>query len=268
MEVHGGAEVSTGELQAESPVAEEPVAELVLEPAEEAAAASSAIPFSAGACLACEAVGVEQDSESAELAGASPTTLAPSPGTAQQLDDVRLGREIARVISSGNLGTMSLKQLRAQLEHDLGLQIGSLDEHKSRIACLAQLAIQEMQAALVSVDATPPRSGQKSKSRRAKVLSTATPSKKKRRVLEHNGTSGQSEHGHTDTPLDFQQPANSLRVQIEGKELEAPVRTFSSGASGFYTCRRLEASIGGQQCQLQCLVQCVIIDSKAPRVDA
>lgn len=268
MEVNGGAEVSAGELQAESPAEEEPVADLALEPAEGTPVALSAALFGAGAGLACEAAAVEHDSESAELASASPTALAPSPESAQQLDDVRLGCEIARVVSSGNLGTMSLKQLRAQLEHRFGLQVGSLDEHKFRIAALAQSAIQEMQVASASVDATPPRSGRKSKRRRAKVVSTATPSKKKRRLLERNGTTGQSEHSHTDTPLDFQQPANSLRVQIEGKELEAPVRTFSSGASGFYTCQRLEASIGGQQCQLQCLVQCVIIDSKAPRVDA
>merc|ERR1719162_353404 len=58
----------------------------------------------------------------------------------------RLPQEVAKVLEGLDLQSTTLGQVRIALEGNLGLELGSLDEHKDAIKELLQEKIQQMQA--------------------------------------------------------------------------------------------------------------------------
>jgi len=178
----------------------------------------------------------------------------------------QLPEEIAKVLEGLDLQTTTLGQVRAALESNLGLQSGSLDEHREAIRDILQERIQEMQntdnhgeASPMdgATDETPPPKSKDREKKRRRLMEAAIRLAKKCRRGDGAGAGAvvveQPELDGVEGPLE---------VHIGGVPVNVPLKTLYSGRRGFHVYQPVTVTLGGRQVELNCLVTCAVNDCK------
>jgi len=67
------------------------------------------------------------------------------------------------------------------------------------------------------------------------------------------------------TKREFTENAEGLKVTINGKELLAPAKQFSTGSFGWYINEKVSATINGKPVQVQVGMNLIVVGSKEAR---
>mmetsp|Transcript_117977 Transcript_117977/g.229376 ORF Transcript_117977/g.229376 Transcript_117977/m.229376 type:complete len:178 (+) Transcript_117977:22-555(+) len=176
----------------------------------------------------------------------APVPVQAAGATKPPVDEEVLELEIVRIVRGvQDLEAVSLKQLRAELEKNLMLEAGALQEQKSHIGTLAAKVVQQVRKELLPDcgDHTPRKESRRQSKRQQEIDVSARKKKRRRSKAE------------AEPPM-----AGCLQVMVGNASVEAPAKAFASGKSGFFACERLELKVDGRPRQAQCLIQCVLLD--------
>lgn len=174
----------------------------------------------------------------------------------------RLRDEVACVLEGADLSSTTLGQVRAKLEHKMGLESGGLNPHREYLRELLQEKIQEMQE---NADEevqdgngiqTPPRKEEnKEKKRRRRIMEATVHLAKKYRRVERLGTNG----GAAQSPAEEIQP---IEVKIGDATVNVPFKKFNDGRQGFHCMQQVVVERGGRKMQMQCMISCAVMENE------
>jgi|EP00427_Karlodinium_veneficum_P024405 hypothetical protein len=174
----------------------------------------------------------------------------------------RLRDEVACVLEGADLSSTTLGQVRAKLEHKMGLESGGLNPHREYLRELLQEKIQEMQE---NADEevqdengiqTPPRKEEnKEKKRRRRIMEATIHLAKKYRRVERLGTNG----GAAQSPAEEIQP---IEVKIGDATVNVPFKKFNDGRQGFHCMQQVVVERGGRKMQMQCMISCAVMENE------
>jgi len=197
--------------------------------------------------VSVQAVGEAASTDGAQVSEQAVGEAASTDGAAKPImSEEVLELEILHIVRGApDLEAVTLKQLRAELEKNLMLEAGSLEQQKSHIGTLAAKAVQQVRKELPpDLGGHTPRKESRQKAKWQQDTD-ASARKKKRR------------HSKAEAGLPIK---GCLQVLVGNESVEAPAKAFASGKSGFFACERLELNVDGRPRQAQCLVQCVLLD--------
>lgn len=187
---------------------------------------------------------------------------------------------IKAILQGQDLTTMSLKEVRAQLETKLGKEAGSLDPAKGEIKVLVSAEISRQQAEEGGSGSSSGSEGEEKESKGAtskqgtkrgrddeaaakpKRSVSDGPIEKKKRVQKGEGKGAGLRQSSAMTRQAFMDTAQAFKVNIGGKEVKVPPKKFSTGSCGFYQNTKVQLDVDGQSLVLQCQFSCQIIGSK------
>mmetsp|Transcript_131050 Transcript_131050/g.326951 ORF Transcript_131050/g.326951 Transcript_131050/m.326951 type:complete len:264 (+) Transcript_131050:63-854(+) len=154
----------------------------------------------------------------------------------------RLAEEVAKIISEcDDLGTMTMKGLRSEIEQRLGLADGGLDAHRDYVGNLAR---EQIEARALE---TPSKS--KNVKRHRKSTGLASPPEKKQRT-----------HEAVPKELPAEVTAELLPVTVAGVPVTLRAKTFASGRQGYFATQGIPLTAGGKKFEVHCMVQCAVVD--------
>eukprot|EP00747_Dinoflagellata_sp_TGD_P167592 gnl/TRDRNA2_/TRDRNA2_192269_c0_seq1.p1 gnl/TRDRNA2_/TRDRNA2_192269_c0~~gnl/TRDRNA2_/TRDRNA2_192269_c0_seq1.p1 ORF type:complete len:199 (-),score=58.85 gnl/TRDRNA2_/TRDRNA2_192269_c0_seq1:99-695(-) len=187
-----------------------------------------------------------------------------------------LSEHIRAILENRDLSTMSLKEVRGELETRLSQPRGALDEHKDKIKELATVEIGRIQAAQEQAEAQQ-EAGEEaggeaaaaedapSKRRDKKRKSQGgEPSEKKRKEGEEKPKLGGAKERQADamTRKEFMKHAKAMKVPINGKSVTVPTKQFSTNSCGWWGMSKVPIEVNGVELVVQCQINCAVIGSK------
>eukprot|EP00931_Biecheleriopsis_adriatica_P076050 TRINITY_DN497_c0_g1_i8.p1 TRINITY_DN497_c0_g1~~TRINITY_DN497_c0_g1_i8.p1 ORF type:complete len:380 (+),score=102.99 TRINITY_DN497_c0_g1_i8:68-1141(+) len=202
-----------------------------------------------------------------------------------KLSQAMLMMTVSSLLEGKDLTTISMKEMRASMEKQLGLEEGGLDDRREEVLELVRAEVQRISSG-EPVAAQKPSSNRTNAGKRKRTASTNT--KDWRRLLQRyedravkvedpQSEVQQEQDASATGPLDesptekatsstpsrteFLQKSLPLSVQVAGQTLELPSKCFSSGSLGYYTCTKLQVTLDGVPREIQCQVSCSLLGS-------
>jgi len=176
-----------------------------------------------------------------------------------------ISETIAALLVDKDLQTVSMNQLKAEIEQELGLDNGALDDRRQELRDLVTAELQR-----INDPETPQKEktkkGKKRKHRAAglsELLSLAQ--EKARRIVEKRASTteqGESESSEKTSKAEFLK-GSPLSLELGGETLQLNAKSFASGTCGYSTCAKVKVSIDGVERELQCQVNCAVLGSES-----
>ncbi|CAE7440224.1 glcK [Symbiodinium natans] len=192
-----------------------------------------------------------------------------------ELPDERLREAIQALLKGRDLAETSLKQVRVDLEKQLGLGAGSLDARREKVK---QLVADEIIRIKSEADGKeeeeeeaaedPPEEAKAKKSSGSK---RAREDKKRRSKDAEEGKDGNSGKGKgkikerqsaSMSRQDFMKKAKPILVTVGDKKFKAAPKLFSTGSCGFMASTKVPVEVNGIPLVLQCSLNLPVIGSK------
>lgn len=185
----------------------------------------------------------------------------------------RLREGVTEVLQGLDLQSTTLGQVRSALEEKLGMNAGSLDEHKLIIRSLLEEKIQQLDVADATQDENPEEDEEEAqtpepKKRKDKAM------KRKRRLIQaaahlmrkcrRTEASKEVAAAAAEPDIDLTGVEGPLKVQIGEVQVDVPLKTLYGGRRGFHATRPLTLLMGGRQVELTCMISCAITGVKEP----
>jgi hypothetical protein len=183
---------------------------------------------------------------------------------ATALTETVLTAELKDLLEGRDLNTISVKEVRAELEQRLGLAAGSLEARREELLVLLKGEVQR----IVSLrdNLTPEKASRHSGAKRKYAQFDGLVARPRTRWAD--GEAAEAEQA-SEEPLqkisrkDFLAAPSSLCLQVEGQPIQLTAKRFSSGTCGYYSCSRLQVNINGVKRELQLQVNCAVLGSDA-----
>mmetsp|Transcript_89216 Transcript_89216/g.158160 ORF Transcript_89216/g.158160 Transcript_89216/m.158160 type:complete len:276 (-) Transcript_89216:83-910(-) len=237
----------------ELPVPTDPVAELPAEPVAELAEVKEGVELQK-----VEALETQVASEvCAEEPGEEVAEDGKTPSSAE------LAGTVSTLLAEKDLETVSLNQLKSELEQHLGL---SLDDRKDELRELVTAELKRIMHPETPEKKTQKKPktqrGQKRKQRATDLLGLLSEAQQKaRRIVQKCEDAEDAGAGQETSKAEFLK-GSPLSLQLGEETLELSAKSFSSGSCGYYTCAKVKVTIDGVQREMQCQLSCAVLGSE------
>lgn len=213
--------------------------------------------MSAVTSIAHQSASISADSITT-IEGADADTIDPPLGAEEAVPT----HSVADLLNGKDLQSISLKQMRSELEKIFGYHVGSLSEHpyKQRIKELATAEVERRMAPPpAEVPRTPPagKPSELNSSEKAKrEHDPEVPSGRKAAKVTSGSCPGPM------TKRQFVEQAKPLPIDIAGHKFALHQRTFSTGSCGYWGQASIPVQVDGHEVMVKCQINAIINTSK------
>lgn len=183
-----------------------------------------------------------------------------------------LERHIKSILQERDLGTTSMKEVRALIETKLSLSPGTLDVLKEAIKAIVTKMVTNMVESRPQ-DLQEPRSPEPDAAEPDAADEPATvKSSKGKGGKKRNRESADGEEGRTGgtkrkqaellTRSEFDTSASSIAMAIGDKQIQVQTKQFSTGSRGWYHNSKVNMKVGDKIVVAQASIQFIVVGSK------
>eukprot|EP00746_Dinoflagellata_sp_MGD_P160667 gnl/MRDRNA2_/MRDRNA2_87524_c0_seq1.p1 gnl/MRDRNA2_/MRDRNA2_87524_c0~~gnl/MRDRNA2_/MRDRNA2_87524_c0_seq1.p1 ORF type:complete len:191 (+),score=64.97 gnl/MRDRNA2_/MRDRNA2_87524_c0_seq1:102-674(+) len=181
---------------------------------------------------------------------------------AKDLTEEQLKSAVADALIGKDINSMSLKDLRRDLEKKFSLEELSMDVRKSEVQTLAVAELQRIAAADEAVQ---------EKEKEKENADAAKPKREKRKREEQEGEERppskamQANKDSGMTKKRFLAKADAITIPrgvINDKPIKIGVKEFSTGSSGWHTSSKAKIDVDGEELMCQVNIQLIVVGSK------
>jgi hypothetical protein len=178
----------------------------------------------------------------------------------------QLAAKLREILDGRDLATMSLREVRYDLNDRFGLPTGTLEARKPEIDKLTIAEVDRIRANAKGPE-TPEKAPREPGRRKRRRQSGPTPRRARApspsSSSNEDGGQSQADEGAPDTARgEFVGRAQPLVVQVGGNTLKLAAKRFRSGGCGFFGLERVRVEVDGVEREAIVQINCAVLGSR------